>query len=180
MFIANKLRKENIAEYLLYMWQVEDLIRVNQWDITKIKTAIVDSFDASDEDKKQLVQWYEELINMMFHEGVKEEGHLQINTNVIIQLTDLHNVLLESSKYPFYGAKYYQVLPFIVELQGKGGMKKSEIETCFDGLYLLLLMRLQKKSISAETNRALLQIAEFVSMLANFYDKQQSGELELD
>ena len=180
MFIANKLRKENIAEYLLYMWQVEDLIRVNQWDITKIETAIVASFDAPDEDKERLIQWYEELIDMMLQEGVKEEGHLQINENVIIQLTDLHNALLESSKYPFYGVKYYKVLPFIVELQGKGGEKKSEIETCFDGLYLLLLMRLQKKTISAETNRALLQIAEFISMLANFFDKQQRGELELD
>ena len=27
MFIAQELRKNNIAEYLLYMWQVEDVIR---------------------------------------------------------------------------------------------------------------------------------------------------------
>ena len=27
MIIAQKKRKENIAEYLLYMWQIEDLIR---------------------------------------------------------------------------------------------------------------------------------------------------------
>ncbi|MBR2242341.1 MAG: DUF4924 family protein, partial [Prevotella sp.] len=27
MYIAKELRKKNIAEYLLYMWQVEDLLR---------------------------------------------------------------------------------------------------------------------------------------------------------
>ena len=32
MIIARQKRKENIAEYLLYMWQVEDLIRANKFD----------------------------------------------------------------------------------------------------------------------------------------------------
>ena len=29
MKIASQKRKENIAEYLLYMWQIEDIIRAN-------------------------------------------------------------------------------------------------------------------------------------------------------
>ncbi len=180
MFVAKKLRKENIAEYLLYMWQIEDVIRANQWDIDKIKQNVVDEYELSDELKKEMIQWYEELIAMMLQEGVKEKGHLQINDNVIIQLTDLHKQLVESPKYPFYNAKYFKVLPFIVELQAKGEEKKSEIETCFDSLYLLLMLRLQKKTVSEKTSKALQQITEFISMLANFYDKQQKGELELD
>lgn len=180
MFVANRLRKENIAEYLLYMWQIEDLIRANQWDVERIRKNVVDEYELSPELKEQLVQWYEELIDMMLQEGVKEKGHLQINNNVIIQLTDLHKQLVESPKYPFYNAKYFKVLPFIVELQAKSEEKKAEIETCFDGLYLLLMLRLQKKTISEETTKALQQITEFISMLANFYDKQQKGELELE
>ncbi len=27
MFVASQKRKENIAEYLLYMWQIEDIDR---------------------------------------------------------------------------------------------------------------------------------------------------------
>ena len=27
MFVAQELKKKSIAEYLLYMWQVEDIIR---------------------------------------------------------------------------------------------------------------------------------------------------------
>ena len=37
MIIARRKRKENIAEYLLYMWQVEDLIRANNFDMDSAK-----------------------------------------------------------------------------------------------------------------------------------------------
>ena len=37
MYISQQLKQQNIAEYLLYMWQVEDLIRANGFDIERIK-----------------------------------------------------------------------------------------------------------------------------------------------
>ena len=37
MIIASQKKKENIAEYLLYMWQIEDLIRVYKLDIDAIQ-----------------------------------------------------------------------------------------------------------------------------------------------
>ena len=45
MFIAKQKRKENIAEYLLYMWQIEDLIRANNCDIDKIEHNIIDKYN---------------------------------------------------------------------------------------------------------------------------------------
>ena len=36
MFIAKQLKEKNIAEYLLYMWQVEDLLRANELDLSLI------------------------------------------------------------------------------------------------------------------------------------------------
>ena len=36
MIIALQKKKENIAEYLIYMWQVEDLLRACQLDESKI------------------------------------------------------------------------------------------------------------------------------------------------
>ena len=61
MFIASQKRKENIAEYLLYMWQVEDLIRANNLDIDKITINIVDKFNLTVEQRKLLIEWYESL-----------------------------------------------------------------------------------------------------------------------
>ena len=56
---------------------------------------------------------------MMNQEGCRESGHLQINKVVMQSLNELHAQLLASSKFPFYSAEYYRVLPFIVELRGK-------------------------------------------------------------
>ena len=73
---------------------------------------------------------------MMREEGVREKGHLQINRNVIINLTELHAALLASPKFPFYSSAYFKALPFIVELRNKNGQKEEpELETCFEALY---------------------------------------------
>ena len=42
MYIASQKRQQNIAEYLLYMWQVEDIIRAYHFDIDLIKENIID------------------------------------------------------------------------------------------------------------------------------------------
>lgn len=181
MFIARQLKEKNIAEYLIYMWQVEDLIRANDCDIEKIKSSIVSQYRIGDEEKKTLVQWYEDLIGMMREEGVTEKGHLQINKNVILTLTDLHLELLRNPKFPFYGAAYFKALPFIVELRNKSGKKEEpELETCFEALYGMMLLKLQKKEISADTAKAIEGISSFLSLLANYYDKDKRGELKLD
>ena len=64
MIIASKKRRENIAEYILYMWQIEDLIRANGLDINKIKTNVIDSFQLDEAQKKEMEQWYESLIEI--------------------------------------------------------------------------------------------------------------------
>ena len=33
MYISQQLKKKNIAEYLLYMWQVEDMLRASNFDM---------------------------------------------------------------------------------------------------------------------------------------------------
>ena len=115
MIIAKQKRKENIAEYLLYMWQIEDLIRANNFDMDLIRRTVIAHYDQPDEVKEEIARWYEELIDMMRGEGVMQSGHIQLNKNVIIALTDLHLRLLKSPKEMVYGAAYYKTLPFIVQ-----------------------------------------------------------------
>lgn len=69
----------------------------------------------------------------------------------------------------------------IVELRAKSNKKdESEIETCFEALYGLLMLKLQKKEISAGTAKAMEQVSSFVSMLANYYNKDRKGELKIE
>ena len=179
MFISKQLKENNIAEYLIYMWQVEDMIRANGCDMEKIKKKIVDSYPLTEEQKVELTQWYIDLIEMMRRENVVEKGHLQINKNIITWLTDLHLQLLRSSKFPYYSAAYYKALPYIVELRAKGANKEEpELETCFEALYGILLLKLQKKEISEETKKAQQAISGLLAMLSNYYIEDKKGELE--
>ena len=170
MIIASQKKKENIAEYLLYMWQIEDIIRAYGLDIDQIQKHIIDSYDLPEEQKKSMRDWYESLIDMMHSEGVEKKGHLQLNKNVLIDLTDLHLRLLKSTREPFYGAAFFKTLPYIVELRAKSGEGKTgELETCF-----------QKKEIQSDTLKAIQQISTFLSILAEKYKQEKAGELELE
>ena len=179
MFVSRELRKKNIAEYLLYMWQVEDLLRANGLSMDKIEKSLVEPYSLPDEQKKELLEWYANLAEMMRLEDVKENGHLQINKNVIIMLVDLHLRLLKSPKVPFYSAAYYKALPFIVEFRNKSnGRDKNEIENCFDALYMVWLMRLQKREVSEQTLEATGEISKFISMLSLYYSEEAAGRLD--
>lgn len=181
MIIARQKRKENICEYLLYMWQVEDLIRANHFDMDEIRDKVIARYNQPDEVKEEIARWYEELIEMMRSEGVKESGHIQLNKNVIITLTDLHLRLLKSPKEMIYGAAYYKTLPYIVQLRTKsGGNDIPELETCFTAVYGYLMLRMQGKEISAETLDGIKQISSFLALLAEKYRADMNGELELE
>lgn len=180
MFISQKLRKENIAEYLLYMWQVEDIIRAYDCYLPKLRREYISRFDISDDDRDDLTDWYSNLIRMMTEEGCREAGHLQINKVVIQQLMELHQQLLESPKFPFYNTEYYKVLPYIVELRNKGDKDINEIETCFDALYGVMMLRLRKQEISADTLAAVKEITTLIGMLSDYYKKDKEEGLEFE
>lgn len=180
MFIASQKKRENIAEYLLYMWQIEDLIRANLLDIEKIQENIIDKYTSlNEQQKKELKEWYESLIDMMKREGVAEKGHLQINKNVLIQLNDLHRRLLADKKFADYETEFYKTLPYIVELRTKAGEEKNdELETSFNALYGILMLRLAGKEISDSTKEALTQITRFLALLSKYYKLEYNNSLE--
>lgn len=182
MKIASQKRKENIAEYLLYMWQVEDLIRANDLDMDKIRVSVLDNYGGlSADDRKVMEEWYESLIDMMHREGVEKSGHLQMNKNVVGDLAQLAKRLLSSPKYSAFSNQYYATLPLMVELRAKSGQGDvpGEIEACFNALYGVLMLRLQGKPVSEQTLAAVSQISKFLAMLAHYRKLDDNDELDV-
>lgn len=179
MFTASEKKRDNIAEYILYMWHIEDLIRACNLDIDKIDSDVLSKYTGlSEQQRKELRDWYESLIDMMRREDVVKTGHLQINKNVILDLDNLHRRLLADEKFAKYSAEFYKTLPYIVELRAKSGTEKTgEIETCLNALYGILMLRMQGKEISKETLEAISQISAFMSMLSYYYKKDYNNEL---
>jgi flagellin-specific chaperone FliS len=162
------------------MWQVEDIIRVYGCSLSRIRREYIEQFDYDDEQKEDLADWYGNLVTMMNQEGKREHGHLQINQIVLQDMAELNAQLLNSTKFPFYNAEYYKVLPFIVELRNKGDKEVGEIETCMNALYGTMLLRLQKKDITPNTEHAIKEITTFIGMLSDYYLKDKTEGLKFE
>ena len=165
------------------MWQVEDIIRAFGCSLPRIRREYIEQFGYTEEQKEEEIDWYGNLIRMMNEEGCREQGHLQINKVTMQMLIELHQQLLSSPKFPFYNTAYYKVLPFIVELRNRGANKnkeENEIETCFNSLYGVMMLRLQKKEITPNTEHAVKEISNFIGMLSDYYKKEKEEGLKFE
>ena len=177
MFISEQKKKESIAEYLLYMWQMEDILRAYELDIDQVQKALVDPTNHSLEKKQEARQWYLHLIEQMKSEGIEEYGHLNINNQLLEELSAFHSELLKDAKEVNYIETYYKTLPFIKELTLKSIDKEvSEIETCFTALYVYLLLKLSKTEISSDTSSAITQISSLLRAFSERYNSQVKKE----
>lgn len=177
-------KNDNVAEYILYMWQIEDMIRANRMDIDTIKRNIIDRYtNITDQQRDSLIQWYESLIDMMRRENIEKAGHLQMNKNLVGEMAQLCNRLIKDPKYSPFANQYYATLPLIVELRAKSGQAPDEmpgeIEACLNALYGVLMLRLQGKQISPQTQAAISQISKFLGTLSAYYKKDYADELDL-
>ena len=70
-------------------------------------------------------------------------------------------------------------MPVIVGLRHKNGSKdEHELVTCFNFLYGIMLLRLQKKNVSSETEQAVKTVTTFLGTLADYYRKDKEEPLE--
>ncbi|MDY6801946.1 MAG: DUF4924 family protein [Bacteroidota bacterium] len=180
MIIAKAKKRENIAEYVLYMWQIEDLIRAYNFDIEKISKNIIDKFEQPQPVKNEIKNWYEGLIDLFKEEGIEKTGHLQFVQNTVNELNELHLKLLKSPDHLDYIDSYNQARDGIIELTNKSkGNVENEIEACFNGLYGILVLRLQQKTISPSTAEAMGQISKLIALLSRKFKLYEEGNIEL-
>ena len=165
MFIAQKLRSQSVSAYLIYMYQVEDLIRAYGLDAERIATEYLPRFGYDEAQMKEAKEWYESLARMMKEEGKEASGHVQVVQNTLELLEDHHQELLADSDEQEYRTAYYKALPHIVALRAQGNNKeKHEMENCIDALYGATLLRMQGKELSAGTLNALKPISDLLRL----------------
>jgi len=177
MIIAKEKRQSNIVEYILYMWQVEDLIRAYQFDIEAIKANVIPQYNLSGDTLKETIEWYDNLIEMMTVEQIKEKGHLQVITNLVNDLDRLHRQLLADSKEIAFRHIYNATLPFINEFDEKTGKTlDNEIHLCLTGIYSQFLLKLQGKEVSKGTQEAIKAFGSFLAFLGGKFHEEQEEE----
>ena len=82
MLIAQEIRKTNIAEYILYMWQVEDLLRACSFNPENIENKLVQRFKADEDISREIADWYKNLAMMMENiQKVRKAAQASYNTS---------------------------------------------------------------------------------------------------
>ena len=163
MLIAEKKRKESIAEYIIYMYQVEDLIRANGLDLDRIEQTLISQFQVDYAVKREMREWYRALITMMQEEGKEKKGHLNILNNIVDQLGELHGEILKQGYDNGYKGLYDKAKGHLEALRMRSGHSgDSDVQVALNGLYGLLLLKIKKTRI---TKKALDAITEWVAEL---------------
>jgi len=174
MLISSELKQTNIAEYILYMWQTEDMVRALDFNKEKIKEHIIDKYEVSDEIKQNILSWYGSIIQMAETEGIKKNGHLQILRNIVNDMYDLHLWLLSKPEHAQYRNLFDEALIHIKELEKKmQGTAENDIDVCLHGLYAVMLLKMQKKEISKDTETAIETFRKLISYLAAKYKERE-------
>ncbi len=178
MLVAKDKRKENIAEYILYIYQIEDLIRAFKLDMNLIQKNLISSYQTDKETSVAISEWYSNLAIMMEKEGIQEKGHLQFLTNLIADINELHIKLMHSNTEKLYVQSFKSVSGILTELKQKNSSAQNDIQLGLDTVYGFLLLKMKKAEITAETTEAVIQINQWLGVLSGLYKQFEEGKLE--
>ena len=180
MYIAQEKRKSNIAEYIIYMWHIEDFIRACNFDIEKIKEKVMLPSYTSDQ-RKEVTEWFESLIQMMKEENITEKGHLGILDNLVEELEEVHKKILSSQKQNLYNQLYSIAQQNIKIYRSKSDNPDSgDIRLSLEALYLYLLMKISGREISLATREAIDTFAKWLAHFSKIYLDWENGKTEID
>jgi hypothetical protein len=177
MLLAQEKKKTNIIEYLLLIYQMEDLVRSVNMNID----VLVNKFIAPHISDNKLVEdykvWYEEIIDDLLVFKREKQGHISDVYEIQMELFYLHNSLLTISSNESYIQIYSDVQPFINEFRDKTPIHLNDIDLCIYALYMKLQLRLQGKTISEETEKAFDAMRKLLTSLAKAYHKMKAGDV---
>ncbi len=179
MLIAKQKRKENIAEYILYFYQIEDLIRAFQFDPNLIQEKLVANYQSDEKTSAEISNWYNNLVAMMEKESIQQKGHLQFLTNLTSNLNEFHMKLMQTEVEKIYVQNFKSVSGILAELKQKNSSAKNDIQLGLDTIYGFLLLKMKKAEISAETVTAVKQLSQWLGILSKLYKSFEEGELDL-
>lgn len=180
MIVAFQKKKENIVEYLLYMFNIEGMIRTLNFDLNEIEPALIAQYDVDEVKTEEIRNWYSNLISEMRSSGIIEKGHLEELHEIITELNLLHSTLLtiyQDDQYKALNEKANEAITDLIEKSGKKNI--GPIEAAINGLYGLLVLRMSNKQVSPATEAAFTNISELLAVLAYRYNEMKAGSLDL-
>ncbi|GHB42573.1 DUF4924 family protein [Mongoliitalea lutea] len=167
--IAEKKQQQNIGEYIIYMYQMEDLLRAFNFVLEDIEQYVVSHYPVELVEKKETVTWFADLATQMQEEKITQKGHLQAVQAIVDELARLHWSLLKTDKSYF---EHYQLAkPHVLHMMLEEGADEisHEVQLFFNAIYGRLLARLQGREIPSEILEATESFGGLLSYLNEVY-----------
>jgi len=180
MLEADRKRSENIIEYVLYMFHTEDVIRSCQLNLDLIKSAIIDPSALEDDVKKELMEWYKDVVSKMEKDNIEDRGHLSELIEIIGELSYLHSQLISDISNTKYKSRYDAANSFLVEISQKSsGATLNPIELAINGVYGVMTLKMKKQEVFPETIEAIKTFTDFLGYLGKVYHLTKKGEFRI-
>ncbi|MFV0554248.1 MAG: DUF4924 family protein [Mangrovibacterium sp.] len=181
MLIAQQKRRTNIAEYILYIWQLEDLIRAFDFDMEKIVVSLVSQFDVDAFTQREIADYYQNMVSMMQKERLQHRGHIQAIVNVANDVNDFIMQLIRSGKDAQFVQLYQMAKPVLDEFRLKSNdVDQHDVQAALGFLYGMMLLKMQRKEISKGTLEASKHVSRMLAHLSVQYKKYEEDLLDLD
>ncbi len=181
MYIAREKRRENIAEYILYLWQLEDLFRALQFSPEAIYSQLVAPQQRTEEEKQGIFFWYMDIVNLLQTEGKRDHGHLDHTLQLIKDLNELHESLLKLPSGEEYRKNFYPLsgeLPALKTRFEKADI--NDVELMMRALYSVILYRIKgDREHQGYQEDVLTLISPVVALLSKMHKEIETGVFDL-
>lgn len=178
MFFSAQKKKENIAEYMLYMWQLEDMLRACHFEVDMLCEQLVEPLDISEAQKAEARAWYVGIVKQMKQAKIEQKGHLYELVEIASELFLLHTTAVTTLNNRAYNKAYEEAQPLLNELLRKQGGVHNEVEAALTFLYGIWMLRLKGKEITPETKAAVPAISAWLALLSKLYIEMKAGKLD--
>ena len=177
MSLATQKLSQNVAEYVIFLWQMEDLVRAVYYEADALDE-FIRSYTPDETAFKSEREWFDNLIKQMRNEGVEQRGHITEVHELIFELNYLHNTLLNLIKDKTYLDLYRKAQPNLKEyLERTDGKSTNDVEICLTALYGMLVLRLKREPVSPETTEAMQTFSNLLARLAFHFKAMKQGEV---
>ena len=177
--IAEQKKSESIAEYLLFMWQMEDLARSVELNLETLVQNVLGELPVEEQIENK--KWFGEIISEMKENGLQVSGHLPETYEILNELQVLEKALITVIHDEQFMTLRESTKPYLAEFKQKlNAVPQSDIEVALTAMYGALILRLAKKEISPETRAAIEKFSLYLRALSKFYRDMKSGNLPLN
>jgi hypothetical protein len=167
MTLSESKKKAHIVEYILFLWQIEDLVRAADFNPAVLENWAEDTANQEGTDPEKEKEWIVSLAADLRSEGKMEMGHATSVSEPLVELAHLHEMLLGPLEDLRYKEAFETAEPMIKELSAKQpGPSGHPVEQLLIALYGWLMLRMKKQAVSAETEAGFVAFRNWANALA--------------